>query len=97
LHRRIRDEDLMETGEKGYPLDAWYQVSDFYMRSDAFGNFAAAYAATRVWGGLGYIAVRIGGISFANDEDPWTGEIEDPLDRPSLPAIKLGRDWGLKD
>ncbi|HEX6912219.1 MAG TPA: RHS repeat-associated core domain-containing protein [Longimicrobium sp.] len=75
-------------------LQNYYQVGDQWLRSDQFGNFAAGYAGQRVFGGLGYAAVRGGGVLYAT---LWGEGNEDPLDLASAPMIHAGARRALQE
>jgi len=67
-----------------------YEVDGKLLRADEFGNYAAGYAGESAWGGLGHLAMRVGGIAVATygREEPWH-------DLESAPMIEAGaaRAW----
>jgi RHS repeat-associated protein len=46
-----------------------YEVNGQWLRADQFGNFAAGYSAEARWGDVGWIAMRVGGIYYANSRN----------------------------
>jgi RHS repeat-associated protein len=72
--------------------NARYQVGDRWLRADEFGNFSAGYAAQHSFNGIGHMAVRAAGISYAMERKS-NGERtsgEHWSDRESVPMINAG-------
>ncbi len=86
----------LNDGDQDY--DDYYQVGNMTLRSDEFGNFAAGYVGMFLHDDNGWLAVRLGGIAFANRRRSNGGvREEDWLDRGSAPMIDLGAMYGEMD
>ena len=70
----------------GDTADDLFHVDGRVLRADEFGNFAAGYAAQHAYGGVGHLAMIVGGIAVASL--PYSGEHW--LDATSRPMINAG-------
>lgn len=68
-----------------YEEGSTFEVDGMTLRGDQFGNFAAGYAFTTVFGAAGYTGARAGGVAYAV-----SGRSEHWSDRESVPMIDLG-------
>lgn len=76
-----------------------YEVNGRWLRADEFGNLAAGYAAETLWGDLGWAAMRVGGIYYANSRNA-KGERDSGehwSDLESAPAIDEGAGLAYRD